>query len=314
MKTKQITLGLASLVMVASLAFTSCRKKDKTSPVEPDTDQTTAKDNNLSESINSDIEAMGSQAAENNTGSSSSLSTYKTLESIELAGISAATITVVGKVITVDFGTPSNPTTGLDGRVRSGKLVYDYSASTPTTAVRYRNPGFKLSVSTQSYVVDGNSVNILSKTITNTTPLSLPTGTNPGTNLTWAISANVSIVKGDGSGTISWTCNRTKELTNTSDPLCYKGQSLPIDWTKAKVKINGTASGTNKLGESFSAVASSLVRDFTCPAGLRRHFVSGQIAYTPGSKPTRTIDYGDGTCDNNATLTVNGNTYAITLP
>lgn len=312
MKTKQITLGLASLIMVASLAFTSCRKKDKTDPVEPDTDQTTAKDNNLSESINSDIEAMGSQAAENNTGSSSSLSTYKTVESSELAGISAATISVVGKVITVDFGAS---TTGLDGRVRSGKIIYDYSASTPTTAIRYRNPGFSLSVSTQSYVVDGNKVNIISKTITNTTPLSLPTGTNPGTNLTWAINANVSIIKGDGSGTISWTCNRTKELTNTSNPLCYKGQSLPIDWTKAIVKLNGSASGTNKSGESYSAVATNLIRDFNCPTGLRRHFIGGQIAYTPGSKPTRVIDYGDGvTCDNNAILTVNGNAYAITLP
>jgi hypothetical protein len=307
MKTKQITLGLTSIIMVASLAFTSCRKRDKTEPQEPDTDQTTAKDNNLSESINSDIEAMGSQVSENG-----SLSTYKVAEATELAGISAATITIVGKVITVDFGAS---TTGLDGRVRSGKIVYDYSASTPTTAIRYRNPGFSMSVSTQSYVVDGNKVNIVSKTITNTTPLTIPTGTNPGTNLTWAINANVSIIKGDGSGTISWTCSRTKELMNTSDANCYKGQSLPIDWTKAKVKINGSASGTNKSGEGYSAVATNLIRDFNCPTGLRRHFIGGSIAYTPGSKPTRTINYGDGvTCDNNATLEVNGQTYAITLP
>ncbi len=312
MKTKQITLSLASIIMVASLAFTSCRKKDKTEPQEPDTDQTTAKDNNLSESINSDIEAIGSQASENNTGSSSSLNTYKVAEATELAGISAATITVVGKKITIDFGAS---TTGLDGRVRSGIIIYDYSATTSTTAIRYRNPGFNLSVSTQSYIVDGNQVNIISKTIANTTPSTIPTGTNPGTNLTWAINANVSIIKAGGAGTIAWICSRTKELTNTSNPACYKGQSLAIDWTKAIIKINGTATGTNKNAESFSAVATNLIRDFNCPTGLRRHFIGGQIAYTPGSKPTRVIDYGDGvTCDNNATLTVNGTTYAITLP
>lgn len=310
MKTKQITLRIASLFMIASLAFTSCRKKDKTPAQEPDTDQTTAKDNNLSESINSDIESMGSQASEN-----SALTTFKTSEVVELAGISAATVSIVGKVITVNFGPSTSTIASLDGRVRTGIIIYDYSASTQTTAIRYRNPGFSMSVSTQSYIVDGNQVNINSKTITNTTPLTISTGTNPGTNLTWAINANVSIIKAGGAGTISWTCNRTKELTNTSDPNCYKGQSLAIDWTKAKIKINGSASGINKNGEGYSAVATNLVRDFNCPIGLKRHFIGGEIAYTPDSKPTRVINYGDGiTCDNNATLTVNGQVFVITLP
>lgn len=306
MKTKQITLGLASLVMVASLAFTSCKKKDKTTAQEPDTDQSTAKDNNTSESIDNDMLSMGSQVCDNG-----SLQTYRTNETTDLAGITTATVTITGSVVTVDFGTYPATTTGSDNRVRSGKLIYTYSG-----ASHYRKPGFTMSVATTTtspYVVDGNTVTIVNKTITNTTPSSILTGTNPGTNLTWAVSANISIAK-SGGGNISWSCNRTKELINTNDPACYQGQSLPIIWTAAKIKINGNANGTNTIGESFSAVATNCVRDFTCPAGLRRHFVSGQIAYTPGSKPSRVIDYGSGACDNNATLTVNGQTYAITLP
>ncbi|MBL7931943.1 MAG: hypothetical protein JNL60_08575, partial [Bacteroidia bacterium] len=222
------------------------------------------------------------------------------------------TVTVVNKVITVDFGTGI---VCLDGRTRSGKLIYDFSTSA-SGAMFYRNPGFIMKVSSQNYVVEGYAINIINKTITNTTPPTIPSGTNPGTNLTWAITANVSITRPNG-GTISWTCSRTKELINTSDSLCYRGQNLHIIWSLAKVKLNGTTTGTNANNETFSATATNLVRDFSCsPVTLRpmRHpFISGTLVYTPGSRPTRTIDFGTGTCDALATLTINNRTFSITL-
>ncbi|MGZ3901000.1 MAG: hypothetical protein ACXVDC_11800, partial [Bacteroidia bacterium] len=214
---------------------------------------------------------------------------------------------------TIDFGTTG--CVGMDNRTRKGKLFFDFSQGTP--GLRYRNPGFKMVVTSSGYSVDGNQVNIINKTITNTTPSSIATGTNPGTNLTWNISANISIIKANAE-TVSWTCNRTKELINTNDPACYQGQSLPIIWTKAKIKLNGSASGVNAKSENYTAVATDLIRDFTCsPDALHPHrhpFISGTVAYTPGTRPTRTIDYGSGTCDFNATVTVNGQTFAITLP
>ena len=173
-------------------------------------------------------------------------------------------------------------------------------------------------VTSSGYSVDGNQVNIINKTVTNTTPSSVSGQTvYTGTNLTWNISANISITKSN-SETISWTCNRTKELINSNDNTCYNGQYVGINWTKAKIKLNGTASGVNAKNENYTAVATDLVRDFTCSpdaAHPHRHpFTSGKIAYTPGSRPTRTIDYGNGACDLNATVTINGATYAITLP
>jgi hypothetical protein len=124
-------------------------------------------------------------------------------------------------------------------------------------------------------------------------------------------------VKPDGK-TISWQGERTKELINTSDPACYKGQSLPIDWTKAKIRLNGEVNGQNARGENYSAKATNLVRDFTCsPNGNQPHrhpFISGKLVYQPGSRAARTIDFGNGSCDFNITITVNGQTYAYTLP
>ena len=174
-----------------------------------------------------------------------------------------------------------------------------------------------MNVSAQNYVVDGYSVTIINKVITNTTPLSLPDGVNPGTNLTWSIAANLSIAKPNAGGTITYTCSRTKELLNTNDSTCYRGKALHIIWSKAIVKINGTASGVNAKNESYTAVATNLVRDFNCspnPLNPKRHpFISGTIAYTPGNRPQRLVDFGNGGCDLQATITINGKQYSILL-
>jgi hypothetical protein len=311
MKTTRITLGVIAIAVAAFLTVTSCRKKDKTPAQEPDNEQSTAADNTLAENTDNDMISMGSQLSEN----SGTLTTFRTTQPDLMMLSTCATITSVYtnsaiSSCTVDFGTGCTSTN--DGRTRKGKLFFDFSQSTGG-AKWYRNPGFKMIVTSSGYSVDGNLVTISGKTVTNTTPAGAPAGTN----LTWSIVSNISITKTNNE-TITWSCNRTKELTNTSDPVCYNGQGTAINWTKAIVKLNGSASGTNAKGESYTAVATNLVRDFNCaPDASKPHrhpFISGQIAYTPGSRPTRTIDYGSGTCDFNATITVNGQTFAITLP
>jgi hypothetical protein len=48
--------------------------------------------------------------------------------------------------------------------------------------------------------------------------------------------------------------------------------------------------------------------------GCRRHFTQGLLQHTPGGKATRYIDFGNGACDSDATVTINGTNYNITLP
>jgi hypothetical protein len=308
MKTNKIIFGTTVLILAGSLMFTSCRKKDRVEE-EPDQETATANDNANMENISADLDAMGGEAAETGTVSQRGNGT----ELLSMAP--GATVTGFGtSTITVDFGAG---VLGQDGRTRSGKIIYDLSQCTPTSSVFYRNPGFKVIITSQNYVVDQHSVTIVNKTIANTTPLSVNSQTvYSGVNLTWSINSNISVVKPDGK-TVTWTCSRTKELINSNDPACYHGQLVPISWSMAKVKLNGTASGTNAKGESYTVTAANLVRDFTCSPNTnpKRHpFISGTIDYKPGSRPTRHVDYGNGGCDNNATVTVNGVTYAITLP
>ncbi|MGZ3885366.1 MAG: hypothetical protein ACXVPD_14585, partial [Bacteroidia bacterium] len=215
MKTKKLLFGLSTIVLAGSLAFTSCKKKTTETPA-PDTEQGTATDNNTAEGISNDMVNIGSQASENG---GTSLSTFKMDGSSSNEMISSASVTITyslsTKSFTVDFGTV--PQMCSDGKMRSGKLFYDFSASAPG-AVAYRMPGFKFNVTSSNYVVDGYTVNINSKTVTNTTPA----GFNPSTtNLTWSISSNLTIVKPGNSGTITWNSTRVVTLLNTSDPLCY---------------------------------------------------------------------------------------------
>jgi hypothetical protein len=309
MKTNKILFGATMLVLAGSLLFTSCRKKDKKEE-EPDQETSTASDNANMENISSDIDAMGGEAAESGTIVG---------RGTEIGGISlapSATVTGFGSsTITVDFGTGI---TCKDGRVRSGKIIYDLSGS-PSSATFYRNPGFKVVVTSQNYVVDGNAVTIINKTIQNTTPASVGGQTvYTGIDLTWSVSSNISVVKANNGGTVTWTCSRTKTLINSNDATCYHGQTLPITWAKAKIKLSGSASGTNAKSEGYSVTATDLIRDFNCtPSSIhpnKHPFISGTMDYKPGDRPTRHIDYGNGGCDNNCTVTVNGVTYAVELP
>jgi hypothetical protein len=307
MKKSKIFLSFAAILLSMAVVVSSCKKKDD----EPkDSDTGSASDNSLAEKSSNDLVLMAGQVSDIAVGDS--LSSYRFGDE-GILGNSCATITrdSVNKTITLSF----SGSTCQDGHTRSGTILIDYSqsASFPT---HYRTPGFKCIVTSSNYVVDGNQVNIVNKTIENTT---VP-GFNPTTtNLTWSIASNISIVKASGGGTVSWTANKVKTLLNTSDTSVYRGQALHIIWSKAIVGITGNAQGTTASGENFTAnVTGQLVRDMNCSPNAahpgHHPFIQGKLDFTPGTKATRYFDYGNGTCDDQATVTIKGVTYNITLP
>jgi hypothetical protein len=299
MKTTKLTLALAGLMFASAVLVSSCHKKEAA-----DTDTSGAADAHLSENTSSDIVSMGAQVSDNTTAS---LSTYRNANNNQILGLGCATIVrdTVAKTVTVTF----NGGTCADGRTRSGSITYSYANST-NGATHYRDPGFQLNVTSSNYVVDGNAVTIENKTITNTTPVGFNAAT---TNETWSITASITINKASG-GSISWTCNRVKTLLNTS--TVYTNAATPINWRNARVGFTGSANGSRSVGETFIVnITSQLVRDFGgCDLGGKVPFIEGTFTYAPTGKAVRTFDYGDGSCDFNATVTINGVTHNITLP
>lgn len=297
MRTKNSIFILAALIVTSSILMFSCKKE------KADSDTTGAADNNLAENAASDIISIGSQASDNSSGG---LVSFRTGSDDQVLS-SCATVTrdTVARTITVVF----SGSTCLDGRTRSGSLVFNFSGS--TNGARYfRDPGFNCSITATNYIVDGNHITINNKSITNTTPV----GFNPtSTNETWHILADISILKANGE-TVGWVCDRTTTLLNTS--TTYTNASTPINWLAARIGIMGSANGTRANGETFSIVViSQLVRDFgACNVNGRHPFIQGSLDYAPSGKPVRHVDFGNGSCDLNATVMINNVTYNVVLP
>lgn len=274
------TKNIFRYMMVAAtigVLFTSCRK-DKD---EKDNDTSAASDNSLAEGTYNDVNNIADEASEGSLSSYLSPSGEKSMLS------TCATIThdttVTPRLLTIDFGTTNCLCT--DGRNRRGIINVSYSG-------QYRDSASVHTITFTNYFVNDNQV-LGSKTVTNN-------GHNAAGNLSYSIAVNGQIIKAGGGGTINWTSNRTREW--------IIGESTAI-WSDDVYLITGSANGTNAAGNSFNmTITTALRKEIGC-----RHFVSGAFSLTPSGKPTRYINFGSGACDNQATVTINGNIYNITL-
>ncbi|MBS1646526.1 MAG: hypothetical protein JST67_04235 [Bacteroidetes bacterium] len=309
MKTTKLTLALTGLMMAGAIITVSC-KKSTTQPATPvDNSTTEAADASSVSNVSSDIDNMAAESSQGN------MSTYRLANGGQesVSALSCATVVrdTVNRIVTATF---SGTSPCLDGRTRSGTLIFNYSAS-PAGVKYYRNPGYTCQVTSQNYMVDGNAISV-TKTITNTTPSGFNAAT---TNMTWSVTASVTMIKAGNEGTVVWSANRVKTLLNTSDTSVYHGQATAITWSKARVGVTGGSSGTTAAGASFtSTITTQLVRDMTCAPNSnypgRHPFIQGDITLTITGKATRYIDFGNGTCGTTGSVTINGNNYPFTQP
>ena len=278
------TLGI--IAVAGTLFVSACTKKEDNDEVK-DSDTSAAVDHNLASVIDNDLTNISDEA-----GRTYSVSSFKTSNTEGLLAASCATITVdttssSTKSITVNFGT--NNCTCNDGRARRGIIQLTFSG-------KYRDSLTAITVTTQNYFVNDNQVTG-SKIIINK-------GHNADNHLVYEINANIQIIKPGGAGTISWQSNRWREWTDGESTLA---------WNDDIYSIIGSASGSTSGGTTFSSIITSpLIRNmaFSC----RRHFTKGVIEHTPNGKQTRVIDYGNGTCDDLALVTIGSQHYTITLP
>lgn len=200
-------------------------------------------------------------------------------------------------VVTIDFGTVGCP--GPDGRVRRGKIITEYTN-------RLTFPGAVATTTFDRFFVDAISVEGTHR-ITNISGTPVPPA-----NI--ARKFKVEVINGKltrpNSDYVEW--NSIKTITQV------EGLVTP-DFPRDDVfKIEGTANGRVKRGNLLvrweSAITEPLMRRFTC-----RWIVKGRIRTVRASLPTNSpwiavLDFGAGTCDNQATLTINGVSRQITLP
>jgi hypothetical protein len=192
--------------------------------------------------------------------------------------------------VVLDFGTGC---VARDSHYRKGKIIHVYTNRLiiPNAVVETSFDGFYF----DSIKVEGTM------RIKNTTELAV--GPRYQINVT-----NGKLTKPNGNF-ISWNSEKVRtQLEGVLTPA-------PID---DAFKITGAARGQVKRDTTLvgwnATIIEPLVRRNNC-----RWIVKGTVRTvrenaTTGTRFVGLIDYGTGTCDNAATVTINGVTYNITLP
>jgi hypothetical protein len=350
MKMKKVTLG-CSLLLAATMFFSSCNKKKANEAPAQDMEFETSKYVTFGNNIATEIEIIASYLGENylTTGyftpapGTGSLSPSYTITTDRDTTAKKLTITYTGSV------------TCRDGKKRNGSIVIDYSGSSTTLGAKfYRDPGFKATISLNNYWCDGWFVDDVNPiTVTN----NMASNYSPSTDdLNWTMSAFLSIipeVPADSVKKIVWNGTLKKTLTNTENTsIMATNKQSPINWVRynaagtptagAMVAYTGTVTGVTKRIVSYKfeidseKPATALTRDFSCspdkilgvintPSVVTYYsefhpFISGKAKFTSldnGTAEPRYIDYASGEaaapCDNSATITIKGITYNLDL-
>jgi hypothetical protein len=188
---------------------------------------------------------------------------------------------VFPKTVTINFG---DGCIGRDGKLRKGKIVSIFTAP-------MRVPGSKVSTTFINYAVD--SFKVQGTHITENTSTSNLNG--------WKVTVlNAKITNTNNNKWRSW--NSLRSVTQ------IEGNGTPAFPLDNVFKITGGARGENSAGNQWSStIQEPLIKKFTC-----RWIVKGTVKLIRDGREGL-FDYGNGNCDNQATITINGVSYPVTL-
>jgi hypothetical protein len=87
------------------------------------------------------------------------------------------------------------------------------------------------------------------------------------------------------------------------------GFSTKLDASDDIYSITGSSNGKNREGRTFTTtITSALIKKTNC-----KWLSSGTLELIPNGFAARIVDFGSGTCDDDATFTVNGQTVSFKL-
>ena len=289
---------LIALVAVINLA--SC-KKDSSSSNSTTTsavtlsDSSTVADNMYYDVLNNAFVGFADNStvwstSTQRSGKTTTFSTEKT-EGVSSGNLSCAIYslddTIPGeypKTLTLDFGTGC---TSADGILRAGKLVYLFSGP-------LLFPGTTASVTFQNYVVNGYGIQG-AYAITNTSSDS--TGISINTQVT--------------NGIITYPDATNYHYSHNRTFTMIAGSSTVFNISDDVYSVAGNSSFSSADGSSIVwtiGANTPLIKAVSCP-----YISKGVVGFVYNQSINGSIDFGDGTCDNAATITVGSFQKPITL-
>lgn len=267
-------MNLLFAFALTGLMLPGCKKTGINSDV------TSAVDNEHAESVSNDVDNITDNAAHGQT-------IFKAGEAAFDATSPCAQVTrdTIAHTMSIDFGTGC---ACLDGRTRKGKIMVSYTGN-------YFETGAVKTITFQNYFVNDYEVQG-TRTITNN-------GQDATTHhWSWGIVAtNMKITKPDGTW-VQWSSTRTREMID--------GFNTPANWSDDVYQSTGSFTGSNSEGKNFTAnITTPLIRRIACnwiDTGVITIAVSGETL-------NHVLDFGNGTCDNLATITTGSVILNITL-
>lgn len=263
-------------VLFATLLITGCKKDEDSDPLTADMETTLdlSEKKAITDAHMDDVEDLFMQVAADHN-----LMGARTTVPRNPLNCGTVTITPVSgfpKTIVIDFGSGCVDSWGITRRGIINIVVND----------SIRLPGSTAVMTFDNYIVHNRKIEgIITWTNTST----------PGV-LSWEREVeNGKIIPGMGNAAAYWT------YTGTRNVIQSEGVATPLDLTDDEFEISGTSTVTNPGGVSRTAtIQTPLVKIRTC-----RYITSGTVLID-GPGHSAVIDFGSGTCDNEATITFNG--------
>jgi len=270
---------LIPALLILSIAFVSSCRKDR----DDLNDTTSASDNEQGEAFSNDVMNIADNAAKTGSAGFRTSSEQEVYEGLgQCATVTHDTVSNP-RMLTIDFGTVN--CLCADGRNRRGKILVTYTG-------RYFEIGSVKTMNFDNYYRNDNKLEG-TRTITNN-------GLDAKGRMSWTVNAqNMKISKSNGK-VHTWNSVRIRTILSGNDTQ---------NWTDDVYEITGSATGVNASGNNYTAnITKPLRRALSC-----RWIDSGTIEITPEGKQTRTVDFGNGNCDDQATVSVRNKTRNITL-
>jgi hypothetical protein len=264
--------------LIVSAIFVSC-KDDAEEEVTEQEEVQIANESSSSESLtDEELQAMEEELVQNPKGG-------------RIAGSGCATVTwnESAKTVTIDFG---DGCVGVYGRERSGKIIITYGgefgdhlANRVVTFEDYfvNNKQITGSIEMRDFNVDGNGNLTATRKRINLT-IHFPDGNTFTSN---------------GSTTVTWIEGGGDEDTSND-----------------KLSITGSYTGVSSRGRTVThTILEPIIVSYACYAdgGFARIDGKTELKIAGQHERIRIVDFGDGTCDETITITVNGRVYIITI-
>lgn len=285
---------LSSMLLFSMLIISSCQKENSQNGTEEEQEIAASRASSESESeaeivfngIFDDAMGVNDEVGVGGTGVFGRLNVCPTVTVTRLNPPDLFPVKIV-----MDFG--ANGCVGQDGHFRKGKVITIYTN-------RLLVPGAIATTTFDGFYFDSTKVEGTHK-ITNTSA-------NNTTRQFTVVITNAKLTKPNGNF-IEW--NSEKVITQ------MEGLNTPIPLDDI-FKIEGGSRGVVKRGPLLvgwqSTILEPLVKRFNCRWIVRGVVRTVRLNATTNTPWVALLNFGNGTCDNLAVVTINGVSYQITLP